>query len=153
MSLTPDSKRILHREKVDDKTLTFSLEKIDTLITEAQAAIPFDSPLVWKDWILRHIASGDLTCVTLDLDGIPIGSLTFAVTGKEIQEMVITHAHIKDHSLGYVPLLVTFCTKLARQYKCRFIRVHTVRKGLVCQLLKHTFNVSEIVLRKEVFPL
>lgn len=146
----PQPKRILHRERVDDRTLEFALENIDELITEAHAAIPFDSPTAWDDWIKRGIETGYLSSIVLRLDDVPIGSLTFCVTGDAFKELVITHAHINDSSFGYLPLLTTFATKVARLHACKFIRFHTVRKGLVKGAILQGFNVAEIVLRKAI---
>lgn len=143
--------RILHREKVDDKTLVFSVGAIDELLTESLKAIPFDSPQCWGDWIRNGIKTGALSSVVLSLDDKAIGSLTYAISGEPPRkELLISHAYINDTTFGYLPLLTTFAQRVGREAGCNSIRFHTVRKGLIIGALKQGFHVSEIVLRKKL---
>lgn len=135
---------------MDGATLVFAVDNIDALTCAAQAAIPFDSPLAWKDWIRRGIETGYLNSIILERDEIPIGNLTYVISGDVLKELVITHAYINDTAFSYLPLLTTFATKVARNCGCKFIRFHTVRKGLIKGALLQGFNVAEIVLRKSV---
>jgi hypothetical protein len=141
--------RILHREKVDDKTLVFAVGAIDELISDALKAIPFDSPQCWGDWIREGIKNGFLSSVVLYLDEKPIGSITYAISGEPPRkELLISHAYINDTTFGYLPLLSTFASRVAKEAGCNSIRFHTVRKGLIIGALRQGFHVSEIVLRK-----
>lgn len=143
------SGRILHREKPDGLTVTFSTDKIDELYTEALALIPFDSPSTTnnKEWLARMVREGRLDQATLALDGIPIGLITYAVVGELHKELLISTASISDTTFDYLPFLKTFALKIAAQNDCKFIRFHTARKGLVKKALSLGFHVSEIVLR------
>lgn len=147
MQPIPASKRILHREKVDGKTLAFSLERLDESLAAAQNAIPFDNPTAFKDWIKRKLDAGELSCISLRLDDKVIGSLTYAVVGDVKKELLLTHCHIADNSFGYCPLLKTFAVRVMELEKCDTVRFHTVRKGLIKTAIALGFHVSEIVLR------
>lgn len=141
------SKVIFHRQRPDGKTVEFSLERIDELYNETQAAIPFDTTTNYKDWIRRCVDRGELEQCTLSLDGVAVGLITYAFTGEIFKELLISTAYIKDTRYDYIPLLTIFAKKLAKENNCKFIRFHTARKGLVKKALQQGFHVSEIVCR------
>ncbi len=149
MPQTRASKYAIHREKVDDFTVEFSIERIDELLAESQAAIPFDNPTGFADWILREVSSGNLLQVVMRIDGENVGTLTYCITGDTFKELLITSAFIKFAPVNLLPIVDTFSTVIAKRANCKFIRFHTVRKGLIKIALKdYGYKVSEIVLRK-----
>ena len=146
---TAAPRRILHREKPDGRTVEFSTDHIDAMYDEAEKLIPFDSPNTTNNagWLKRCVEKGTLEQVTLSIDGKPVGLITYAVTGELFNELLISTASITDHSFDYIPLLTTFAKRLAKAEGCKYVRFHTVRKGLVKKALDQGFFVAEIVLR------
>ena len=146
-STRESNRKIIHREKPDGRTVEFSLEHIDELYTASEAAIPFDSTTNHAGWIKRCVESGRLDQCTISIDGKPIGLITYAVVGAMFNELLISTAYIENQGFDFIPLLTTFAKKLAYQEKCKYIRFHTARKGLVKKALEQGFHVSEIVCR------
>lgn len=132
-------------------TVEFVLEKCDALVTLSNKLIPFDDPVSSKDWLKEALDRDELKSVTVTLDGEKIGLVTYCVVQHKScleRELVIVTAAIQSKKLSFIPLLVTFAEKIAKQEDCGFIRFHTVRKGLIKQTIACGFYVSEIVLRK-----
>lgn len=151
MSQTRANKFPIHREKIDDKTVEFSIERIDELLAESQDAIPFDNPTGFKDWIYREVSSGNLLQVIMRVDGMEVGTLTYCITGETFLELLITSCFLKFSEVNLLPIIDTFSVIIAKRCHCKFIRFHTIRKGLVKIALKdYGYNVSEIVLRKPI---
>ncbi len=151
MSLIRANKFPIHREKIDEKTVEFSLERIDELLAASQNAIPFDNPTGFKDWIFREVSAGSLLQVVMRVDGMEVGTLTYCVTGDTFREMLITSCFLECPEINLLPIVDTFSVIIAKRCNCKFIRFHTIRKGLVkLALEKYGYNVSEIVLRKPI---
>ncbi len=142
-----ESKTLFHRVRPDGKTVEFSLGKIDDLVNEALAAIPFDSPTDWEGWQKECIEKGLLDTCIIKIDGEPQGIVTYVVTGTKQKELLISHAYIRNQNFDFIPLLTVFAKKLAKENGCKFVRFHTARKGLVKKALEQGFHVSEIVCR------
>jgi len=143
----PAVRRVIHRERPDERTIEFSTEKIDELYNEAQAAIPFDTTTNYEGWIKRCVERGELEQCTISIDGVPVGLITYAFTGETFKELLISTAYIRNQNYDFIPLLTIFAKKLAKENNCKFIRFHTARKGLVKKALEQGFHVSEIVCR------
>lgn len=140
-----------HREKPDGIAIEFTLGKTDDLVALSQAQIPFDSPDVHEGWIKQAIERGECQAVTIAVDGVPSGLLTYSVRQHpDCRELLVVSAVMNDHRLPYLPIMQTAMRRIAVQNECKFIRFHTVRKGLVKQALALGFNVSEFVLRMPV---
>jgi hypothetical protein len=133
--------------KLSGDALSFAVENIDNLICEAQAAIPFDSPLANKDWIKKEIDNGNLTCITLRLNGKPIGTMTYAVIEANKRELLISSLHVNDTTFDYCKVMQNYGELIAKENKCDSMRFHTVRKGLIYKALKLGWHASEIVMR------
>lgn len=146
MSTTRERAKEISRQVVSGKTLVFALEKIDQLLCEAQAAIPFDAPNLHKDWITREVNEGKLSSVVLRLDDKPIGAITYAIIEDITRELLITSAYISDASIEFSKALHVFVLKLLDFENCESARFHTVRLGLIHNALKHGWHVREIVL-------
>lgn len=151
MQPTRANKFPIHREKIDDKTVTFCIERIDELLAKSQEAIPFDNPTGFKDWIFREVSAGNLLQVVVRIDGMEVGTLTYCITGEIFRELLITSCFLKCPEINLLPIIDTFSLILAKRNTCKFIRFHTIRKGLVkSSIEKYGYNISEIVLRKTV---
>lgn len=139
----------VHREKIDDRTVEFSIERIDELLAESQEAIPFDNPTGFSDWISREVSAGNLLQVVMRVDGLEVGTLTYCITGETFRELLITSCFLKFSKVNLLPIVDTFSVIIAKRCNCKFIRFHTVRKGLIkIALQDYGYNISEIVLRK-----
>lgn len=146
------SKReILHRVQCDKGTVDFALGNVDELVSAAESQIPFDDPTGWEDWISRSIKNGALFSATIIFNGENIGLITWCFDQHKEREMLVASANVtKDVGLDFTELVTLFAVKIAKQSNCKFLRFHTVRKGLIKKALKIGYNVSEIVMRLKI---
>lgn len=124
-------------------------------LTAAEIAlrkIPNDDPngAFW-DCISAQLKSGDATLLEiLDDAGARVGFTVYRVDEfGDWRELVSLATHC-GKSAGLRFALDDFLSVLARRERCRSVRMHTARHGLVAESIKAGWHVAEITLRKHI---
>jgi hypothetical protein len=113
-------------------------------------SIPCDSPVETMDYVEKRVMSGDYTIASVFEDGTPVGWTVYGIENHEQGREMLSVASYGQGKGNLTRAIIPKLEGVARGEGCKTIRLHTIRPGLVEQLLKQGWFVSEIVMRKEL---
>jgi hypothetical protein len=130
--------------------LLFKRAPWDSLDSEFEKKIPFDSPAEHRDCLRRLVESGEAQLWHLIENEKRIGFVVTRVESDAGRELVIVSAYCN----GTVPFareIAETAEKIAIENRCQSIRFHTVRPAAARLAAdEFGFRLTELVLRKNV---